>query len=396
MLDVQAMSGADPMEMGLNDVESLVAQLAQDATADGIIVEAETSNTTNNSSAPASTGEEQSDTDETSADDAADAPNATDPLVQSELVVAITNLSSDTASTAPDSDTDALANHSTSNWVGSNWVGSLSSDSDAAASVSAESSLGQLQQLINSLEGLDSQAPGDIDSEWFTNEPEDADAAALSLVETSELWSDTDSAELGVSTSFAAADSEAWDLRLQRPTELVFVQDTLYDRDTIIADLEAQSVATGRQFVIVVLDSKQDGFAQVTAALADQQSLAAIHFVSHGTDGMIQLGASWLTAGNVDGRAAQLQAWGMALAPGGDILIYGCNVAATADGQRLVNSIASYSRADVAASSDLTGNRDRGGDWSLEYVAAGIPAVAPEQESDPQASSASWRNLVRV
>ncbi len=389
MLDVQAMSGADPMEMGLNDVESLVAQLAQDATADGIIVEAETSNTTNNSSAPASTGEEQSDTDETSADDAADAPNATDPLVQSELVVAITNLSSDTASTAPDSDTDALANHSTSNWVGSNWVGSLSSDSDAAASVSAESSLGQLQQLINSLEGLDSQAPGDIDSEWFTNEPEDADAAALSLVETSELWSDTDSAELGVSTSFAAADSEAWDLRLQRPTELVFVQDTLYDRDTIIADLEAQSVATGRQFVIVVLDSKQDGFAQVTAALADQQSLAAIHFVSHGTDGMIQLGASWLTAGNVDGRAAQLQAWGMALAPGGDILIYGCNVAATADGQRLVNSIASYSRADVAASSDLTGNRDRGGDWSLEYVAAGIPAVAPEQESDPQASSAS-------
>ena len=51
----------------------------------------------------------------------------------------------------------------------------------------------------------------------------------------------------------------------------------------------------------------------------------------------------------------------------GDVLIYGCNLAESADGAALVNSLSKITGADVAASDDLTGNSILGGDWDLEY-----------------------------
>ena len=50
-----------------------------------------------------------------------------------------------------------------------------------------------------------------------------------------------------------------------------------------------------------------------------------------------------------------------------DLLFYGCDVAATSDGQELIESMAALTGVDVAASDDLTGHADLGGDWLLEY-----------------------------
>jgi hypothetical protein len=47
--------------------------------------------------------------------------------------------------------------------------------------------------------------------------------------------------------------------------------------------------------------------------------------------------------------------------------IYGCNLAASEDGKALVDSLARLTGTDVAASDDLTGSLDKGGDWELEY-----------------------------
>jgi len=117
-----------------------------------------------------------------------------------------------------------------------------------------------------------------------------------------------------------------------------------------------------------------NGFDQIDAALAQYQNLSAIHIVSHGSDGMIQLGGSWLTAGNIQQHMSELQNWGMALSETGDILIYGCDVAAGAQGQAFIDRIAVLTRADVAASTDKTGDSSRGGNWNFEYVAAAIPS----------------------
>ena len=61
-----------------------------------------------------------------------------------------------------------------------------------------------------------------------------------------------------------------------------------------------------------------------------------------------------------------LQQIGASLTVGGDILLYGCNVAESATGLRFINRLAHFTGADVAASDDTTGNAALGGDWQLE------------------------------
>ena len=63
----------------------------------------------------------------------------------------------------------------------------------------------------------------------------------------------------------------------------------------------------------------------------------------------------------------EIAAWGSSLSADGDLLILGCNLAASEDGKTLMESLGALTGADVAASEDLTGHRDLGGDWELEF-----------------------------
>ena len=54
---------------------------------------------------------------------------------------------------------------------------------------------------------------------------------------------------------------------------------------------------------------------------------------------------------------------GQSLTEDGDILFYGCNVASTEGGKALISKISEITKADIAASDDVTG---KGGDWELE------------------------------
>ena len=49
-----------------------------------------------------------------------------------------------------------------------------------------------------------------------------------------------------------------------------------------------------------------------------------------------------------------------------DILFYGCDLAGNAEGEQFIESISGITGADVAASDDLTGAEELGGDWDLE------------------------------
>ena len=77
---------------------------------------------------------------------------------------------------------------------------------------------------------------------------------------------------------------------IQRTHEVVFVDPRVPDRKDLLAGLTAQA-AEGRRFEIIVLDPARDGIAQVTAALAERIQVDAVHFITHGTDGAVQLGA---------------------------------------------------------------------------------------------------------
>ncbi len=118
---------------------------------------------------------------------------------------------------------------------------------------------------------------------------------------------------------------------------------------------------------LVLLDGNRSGIDQISAYLAQRQSVAAIHIVSHGQAGSLQLGNTTFDIDAAIANAQQLKAWRSALADNADILLYGCNLAADPRGRALVNQLADLTGADVAASTDPTANVSNGGNWILEY-----------------------------
>ena len=155
--------------------------------------------------------------------------------------------------------------------------------------------------------------------------------------------------------------------------ELIFVDGGVDDYDQLLFGL-AGSVSDSREIEVVVLDSDRDGIQQISEILAERNDLDAVHFIAHGNDGRIEFGNTVLNAVSLDERAAEISAWSSALDEEGDLLFYGCELAATDAGKDLVSSLGELTGADVAASDDLTGAVALGGDWDLEYRVGQIEA----------------------
>ncbi|WP_321845605.1 DUF4347 domain-containing protein [Paraburkholderia bannensis] len=162
--------------------------------------------------------------------------------------------------------------------------------------------------------------------------------------------------------------------------QVVFVDPAVANYQTLLTGLPA-----GTQ--VVVLDANSDGFAQIAQYLQTHSGVSAIHLISHGADGEIQAGSAWLNLGDLSAYSAELTAIGAAMKPGGDFLIYGCDVAEDASGKALVQQIATLTHLNVAASTDATGATALGGDWTLEYHVGDvrtdvIVSAAAEQQYD--------------
>ncbi|WP_323752734.1 VCBS domain-containing protein, partial [Marinobacter sp.] len=155
--------------------------------------------------------------------------------------------------------------------------------------------------------------------------------------------------------------------------ELVFVDTDTPDYQQLVDDLLSSS-DDSRRFNVILLDNTSDGVEQITGALQGYQSIDAVHLISHGEDGAVDLGNTQLNNQNLAAYQAQLQSWTEHLTADADILFYGCDLAASENGQALIDRIATLTGADIAASDDLTGSADLGGDWALEYSVGQIDA----------------------
>ena len=154
-----------------------------------------------------------------------------------------------------------------------------------------------------------------------------------------------------------------------RPNEVVFVDPRVADYQKLLDQaLQGRGLAEAAKVEVVVLDLASDGVDQIANWLGQYQNqpLRAVHILSHGEAGELQLGTAVLDAGNVDAYAERLTSWSRGLAADADLLIYGCNVAAGDFGGAFVDRLASLTGADVAASDDRTGTAALGGDWTLE------------------------------
>lgn len=139
---------------------------------------------------------------------------------------------------------------------------------------------------------------------------------------------------------------------------IAFIDSALSDYTTLIAGLKPGTQA-------YVLDATKDAISQITQVLAGCKDITSVALFTHGSEASLQLGHTQLDAQTISQYAKDLQDWAKALAPGADLLFYGCNVAVGQAGKAFVQQLHQLTGADIAASDDLTGGAI-GGDWELE------------------------------
>lgn len=144
--------------------------------------------------------------------------------------------------------------------------------------------------------------------------------------------------------------------------------------DAAVSDFEALADGVTENAEVVLLDADQDGMAQISRALARRCNVRAIHLVTHGQAGGIEVAGKLIDAASLRENADFIRGWSAALAPGADILIYGCHTGEGEAGGGFIRQLAQLTGADVAASTDATGNREQDGDWDLERQFGSIEA----------------------
>ncbi|WP_254175619.1 DUF4347 domain-containing protein [Planktothrix agardhii] len=151
--------------------------------------------------------------------------------------------------------------------------------------------------------------------------------------------------------------------------QVIFVDSSVQDYQSLIDNADTAQ--------IVILDNISSGIEQITNALANQKNIESVQILSHGSEGSLKLGTDVLNGNDIENFNTQLKQWGNALTENGDILLYGCDVAAGETGKNFVKRLSEITGADVAASNNLTGNQTLGGDWDLEIVTGKIEATVP-------------------
>ncbi|MBX8486040.1 DUF4347 domain-containing protein [Pseudomonas cichorii] len=197
-----------------------------------------------------------------------------------------------------------------------------------------------------------------------------ADAAQPDSHATSEAAKTTDQASAKDSSSDSHAQSAATADIATTPaavkgSTVVFVDSRVKDADSLLV-----GVAPGAQ--VVMLDATKDGLQQIADYLESHQGVSSVQIIAHGNSGDLWLGNSYLSADNIAQRSALLAEIGNDMVAGGDILIYACNTAEGELGLSFVDSLASLTGRDIAASTNRTGV---GGDWTLEIATGSIESI---------------------
>jgi uncharacterized repeat protein (TIGR02059 family) len=151
--------------------------------------------------------------------------------------------------------------------------------------------------------------------------------------------------------------------------QIVFVFDNLPDWQSL-----ASAAPQGAE--VIVLDGKSHGLQQIADHMDGRSDVAALHLLSHGAVGMVELGSTWLNSRNIGEYSELLDVIGAAMAAGGDILLYAFHAAQGTQATVLLSGLARLTRADLAASVDPRGAADKGGDWQLERQTGEVETTA--------------------
>ncbi|MEG4624301.1 DUF4347 domain-containing protein [Microcoleus sp. w1-18aA5] len=165
------------------------------------------------------------------------------------------------------------------------------------------------------------------------------------------------------------------ELYKERKHQIVFA-------DSQVKDCESLTETVNPDTEIVILNADRDGIEQIAETLKQRQNIAAVHILSHGAAASLQLGGTELNLSNIETYRNYLETWfalptteansNSPITAKPEILLYGCNVAATEAGVAFVERLSQLTGANIAASHNLTGSAALGGDWVLEVTTGKI------------------------
>ncbi|WP_274627603.1 DUF4347 domain-containing protein [Arvimicrobium flavum] len=136
--------------------------------------------------------------------------------------------------------------------------------------------------------------------------------------------------------------------------------------DGALADVDALLSSVSESAEIVRLEPGTEGLGRIAGWAMGKAGYEAMHVLSHGQPGAILLGGRVIDGPALDESAKELASIGEALAPGADILLYGCETGADAAGRSFIDRFAAATGANVAASSSKVGSAELGGCWDLD------------------------------
>ena len=159
------------------------------------------------------------------------------------------------------------------------------------------------------------------------------------------------------------------------PRELILIDAGVEDGDQLLAGiLESKSESA---LEIRFLDGNSSGIDQISEILSSADyKYDAIHILFHGSEGSVALGDTTLSLDNLADHADSLSSWSNYLTDDADLLFYGCDLAGNEAGESFIETISTITGADVAASDDLTGAAELGGDWDLELNVGTVETAA--------------------
>jgi hypothetical protein len=170
---------------------------------------------------------------------------------------------------------------------------------------------------------------------------------------------------------FSSADQALFDALAAYDTsaarqEIVFLSPSVRDYQQLLDGISPN-------VEVIILDPARDGVQQMAEVLAGRTGIDAIHLIGEGTEAEMHLGASFLTQESISTRyAEQFQQISQSLSQNADLLIYGCNFGRGDAGQAAIQTLATLTGADVAASTDRTGHVSEFANWNLEVWTGSI------------------------
>ena len=208
-----------------------------------------------------------------------------------------------------------------------------------------------------------------------------ADSAVASGQPTATNSFDTDSFESSFADFIGNFDADAtFENVVETQREIAFIDGSVEGVANLIAELPSS-------VEVFVLNASRDGVEQIADVLNGRTDIDAIHILSHGSQGSLSLGSATLNSATMQAEYLdELTVIGQALTTDGDILIYGCDFTAGEKGLQAAMILGGITGADIAASNDMTGSADLGGDWDLE-TSVGIIDVA-------SVSATEWSGLL--